>query len=184
MSFAINNRRFSCVKRVCVTIGFMSVFLSVNGQTSLKQALVRYQLAQQYLPGYDSLRQDFTVTSNEYDSLLRNAEQELERAYNEIAGRHGNAYKPERYQEIGDSLIVMQEELVDMEKTFNLIIKRKEVTHEEILVKSFQQLSLEFGKTRSLDLLLEAEPLFSKEPVVDLTDEFIHFLQEKCKKKR
>ena len=177
MNSILNCSRLNYLKLICLTITLVAS-LSVTAQTNPKQALVRYQLAQQYLPDFDSLRQDKVVTSNEYDSLLRNVEREVERAYNEVASRHGNGYISERYQEIGDSLTLMQEEMFETQKTLNLIIARKEVLHEEILIKSFQQLSLEFCKVRSLDLLLDAEPLYSKGPVVDLTDEFILFLKE------
>ncbi|MDH4474685.1 MAG: hypothetical protein QE487_18920 [Fluviicola sp.] len=183
MCCTTSNYRFSCLKLMCVTITFVGSFLSVSAQTNPKQALVRYQLAQQHLPDYDSLRLDLELEIFQYDSILNDMETKLEKAYRRsmVCGASGCSAEKNRLQE--DSLAFMQQEMMETEKTANLILTRKEIQHEEMLIKSFHQRSLEFCKARSLDLLLEAEPLYSKEPVVDLTNEFILFLEEYRKKK-
>lgn len=178
MSCTSNNYRFRRLKLMCFSITLVGSLLSVSGQTQPKQALVRYQLVQHHLPNYDSLRLDLEHEIFLYDSILNDMETKLEKAYRRamVCGASGCSPEKNRLQE--DSLASMQQEMMESEKTANLVLTRKEIQHEEMLIKSFHQLSLEFAKARSLDLLLDAEPLYSKEPVVDLTNEFILFLEE------
>lgn len=183
MSCTSNNYRFRRLKLMCFSITFVGSLLSVSGQTTPKKALVRYQILQQHLPIYDSLRFDLEHEIHQYDSILNDMEAKLEKAYYRYmdCGTCGCSPEKNRLQE--DSLASMQQEMMETEKTANLVLTRKEIQHEEMLIKSFHQLSLEFAKARSLDLLLDAEPLYSKEPVVDLTDEFILFLEERKNKR-
>jgi GTPase involved in cell partitioning and DNA repair len=171
------------IKFVCCTIGLVGVVLSASGQSKPKQALVRYQTIQQHLPDYDSLQQDIVVTSNECDSLLRYEEQKVEKAFQKAVGSCHANYSPEKNKQLEDSLNALQQGLMQQEEHFSSRLIEKQSTHDSLLLGSFHQLSLDFCKARSIDLLLEAAPLYSKEPVVDLTDEFILFLEENRKKK-
>jgi hypothetical protein len=167
---------------MCFSITFVGSLLSVSGQTQPKQALVRYQLVQHHLPGYDSLRLNLLVTSQECDSLLRCEEQKFDNAFQTAVGSCHANYSPEKNRQLEDSLNALRQRLDESEERFNRFLIGKQSMHDSLLIESFHQRSLEFGKVRSLDLLLDAEPLFSKEPVVDLTNEFILFLQESQQK--
>lgn len=170
--------RFNRTKFICVFVGLIGSFLSVSGQTNPKRALVRYRLSLEHLPSYDSLQENYLFESNQFDTVLMNKEIVMEKSYNRYMNAPRNCSTGKFNDPLVDSLKSMQYELVKSEKDFDSILRKKQFLHDELLVESFQQFSLEFGKTRSLDLLLDAEPLYSKEPVVDLTNEFILFLEE------
>jgi len=176
--------RFSLIKFVCLTIGLVGIVLSASGQSKPKQAFLSYRLSLEHLPSYDSLQLDLVATSIECDSLLRYEEQKFEKAFQEAIGHCHANYSYEKNKQLEDSLFALQQGLMQSEERFNLLLKGKQSINDSLLKKSFHQLSLEFCKARSLDLLLDAEPLYSKESVVDLTNEFILFLEENNKKKQ
>lgn len=171
------------IKFVCCTIGFVGVVVSASAQSKPKQAFVSYRLSLEHLPGYDSLQADYLLQSNQFDTLLINKEKIFEHYYNSYMslprGYSCGKMKDPRV----DSLIFMQEELLKLEKEFDSISRKKQLLHDSLLLESFHQLSVDFCNYQSLSLLLDTQPLFSKEPVVDLTNEFVLFLEDKKKRR-
>jgi hypothetical protein len=168
-----------CIKFVCCTIGFVGVVVSASAQSKPKQAFISYRLSLEHLPSYDSLQADYLFESNQFDSVLMKKERQMESCYNRYSARIGR-YTCGRWDDpIVDSLESMQTELITLMKDVDSVLRKKQLLHDSLLLGSFHQLSLDFSKIQSLSLLLDTQPLFSKEPVVDLTNEFVLFLEDK-----
>lgn len=171
------------IKFVCVTIGFVGVVVSASAQSKPKQAFVSYPLSLEHLPGYDSLQADYLFESNQFDSVFMNKEKVFVKCYNRYANASGVCTNGKFNDPTLDSLKSMQFELVKLEKEVDSILRKKQLLHDSLLLGSFHQLSVDLCKLQSLSLLLDTQPLFSKEPVLDLTNEFVLFLDDKKKRR-
>jgi len=177
-----NGHLFKQAHFICA-VGFICLFSTVFGQSNPKQAKVNYRLVLEHLPIYDSLQLDLVAENNQYDSLLMEKELKIELAYNYyLRSCEKTCGSTTKNRAVEDSLRYMQQEFQQLEKMADSVLHVKKSFHDKLLLNAFHQFSLEFCKVKSLDLLVDTAPLFSKQPIADLTDDFILFLEVKKKK--